>query len=60
MNTELSLATSISTPGGKFSLIFGIMLRTAALRSSGLAVALRITPKVMASLPFKRVAVRSA
>ena len=60
MNTELSLATRMSTPGGKFSLILGIMLRTAVLRSSGLAVALRITPKAIVSLPFKRVDVRSA
>ena len=59
INTELSLATSISIPDGKFSLIFGIIWRTAALRSSGLAVALRITPRVMASRPFRRVDVRS-
>ena len=59
INTELSFAISISIPGGRFSLIFGIILRTAALRSSGLAVAFRITPSVMASRPFKRVEVRS-
>ena len=60
MNTELSLATSISIPGGRFSLILGSMARTAADRSSGLAVALRITPRVMALRPFNRVEVRSA
>ena len=59
INTELSFAISISIPGGRFSLIFGIILRTAALRSRGFAVALRITPSVMASRPFKRVEVRS-
>ena len=59
MNTELSLATSISTPAGKLALILGIISRTPADKSSGFAVALRITPSVMASLPFKRVAVRS-
>ena len=59
MNTELSLATSISMPGGRFSLILGSMARTAALNSKGLAVALRITPRVIASRPFNRVAVRS-
>ena len=59
MNTELSLAISISTPAGKFALIFGIISRTSAERSSGLAVALRITPSVMASRPLSRVAVRS-
>ena len=59
MKTELSLAISISMPGGKFSLMRGIMARMAALKSRGLAVALRITPSVMASRPFSRVEVRS-
>ena len=39
MNTELSLAMSMVMPGGKSDCNFGIMSRTPALNSSGLAVA---------------------
>ena len=39
MNTELSLAMSMEMPGGKSDCNFGIMARTPALNSSGLAVA---------------------
>ncbi len=50
MNTEESLATSMRTPGGRFSWMRGIMAVIALLSSKGLAVALRKTPSAMASL----------
>jgi hypothetical protein len=52
MNTELSLAMSIEMPGGRSACSLGIMARTPRLSSSGLAVAWRITPAVMATLPL--------
>ena len=52
MNTDESLATSIFTPGGKFSLMRGIIAVMALLSSKGLAVELRSTPKAIDSLPL--------
>ena len=60
INTELSLAMSIVTPGGRSACNLGIMARTPLESSSGLAVAWRITPAVMATLPFKRDPLRSS
>ena len=60
MNTELSLAISMETPGGKFFCRRGISARTPLLNSSGLAVAWRNTPTVIADRPFRRVALRSS
>ena len=50
MNTEESLATSMRTPGGRFSLMRGSMAVMALLSSKGLAVALRSTPSAIDSL----------
>ena len=60
MNTELSFATSIVIPGGKSACNLGIMARTPLLSSNGLAVAWRITPAVMATLPLSREPLRSS
>ena len=60
MNTELSLATATSTPGGRFCLTRSSRRRTPAESSSGFAVAWRITPSETASRPLSRTLVRSA
>ena len=52
MNTELSLATSMRRPGGRSCWMRGMTSRTPAEMSSGLAVALRITPTLTAGLPL--------
>ena len=52
MNTDESLATSMFTPGGRLSLMRGIMAVMALLSSKGLAVELRRTPSAMDSLPL--------
>ena len=60
MNTELSLATSICTPGGTSRRTLARRSRTLCDNSSGLAVAWRITPMPSASRPFKRTLLRSS
>ena len=60
MNTELSLAMSMLMPGGRSALSLGSISRTPWQRSSGLAVAWRITPAEIASRPFRRTEVRSS
>ncbi len=52
MKMELSLATSMLTPGGNSSVMRGNMTCTAAESSSGFAVAWRITPSEIASRPL--------
>ncbi len=52
MKIELSLATSMLTPGGSSSTMRGSICCTAADSSSGLAVAWRITPSESASRPL--------
>ena len=59
MNTELSLAITNSRSPGRSCWIRGRTSRTPAEMSSGLAVALRITPAEIAGLPFRRTTVRS-
>ena len=60
MNTELSFATSICTPGGRSRRTLVSSSRTPADKSSGLAVAWRITPTPTESRPFKRTLERSS
>ena len=60
IKTELSLATSISTPGGRSRCTLTISCRTPSDSSSGFAVAWRITPIPMASRPFNRTLERSS
>ena len=60
MKTELSLATSITIPAGRSACSLGKAARTPLDRSSGLAVACRITPTATAARPFRRTAVRSS
>ncbi len=60
MNTELSLAMSTFTPGGRSFLTFSSNSRTPAESSSGLAVACRITPSEIESRPFRRTELRSS
>ena len=59
MNTALSLACTTVTEGGRSAWICGIAARTPAETSSGLAVALRMTPVDTTALPFSRASVRS-
>ena len=60
IKTELSLATSTSTPGGRSRCTLTSSLRTPADKSSGLAVAWRITPTPIESRPFRRTLERSS
>ncbi len=60
MKTELSLAMSIDTSGGRSAFSRGIISRTPADNCSGLAVAWRITPAEIADLPFSRTLLRSS
>ena len=60
IKTELSLATSTTTPGGKSFWIFSIKARTPADKSRGFAVAWRMTPTPIASLPLSRTLERSS
>ena len=60
MKTELSFAMSMVISAGRSALSLGIIARTPADRSSGLAVAWRITPAEIAVLPFSRTRLRSS
>ena len=60
MKTELSLAMSMPRSPGRSSLSFGIAARTPSDRTSGLAVACRITPAATARRPFRRTVLRSS
>ena len=60
MNTELSLATSICTPGGKSLRSLSSSLTTPADNSSGLATACLMTPTPTASRPLRRTVERSS
>ena len=59
MKTELSLACSTVTLGGRSRWICGISAFTPAATSSGLAVALRMMPVLMLGTPFRRTRLRS-
>ena len=59
MNTELSLAGTTVTEGGRSRWICGITARTPAATSSGLAVALRTMPVEIDGTPFSRTRERS-
>ncbi len=60
MNTELSLAMSISTSGGRSAFSLGKASRTPFDRSSGLAVAWRMMPTATAERPLSLTTVRSS
>src|SRR6218665_2165944 len=60
MNSELSLATSITRSAGRSARNPGIIARTPWDTSSGFAVAWRITPTEMASRPLSRTRLRSS
>ncbi len=60
MNTELSLAMLMVTPGGRSACSLGISALTPLLSSSGLAVAWRMTPAPTATLPLSRMPLRSS
>ena len=59
MKTEMSLACRTVTDGGRSRWICGISARTPAATSSGLAVALRMTPVEIDGTPFRRTRERS-
>ena len=59
MNTELSLACTTVTDAGRSRWICGMIARTPAATSSGLAVALRMTPVEIDGTPFSRTRERS-
>jgi hypothetical protein len=59
MKTELSLAGTTVTDGGRSRWICGITARTPAATSIGLAVALRMTPVETEGTPFSRTRERS-
>ena len=59
MNTDRSLASTTVTLAGRSRWIAGIAARTPSATSSGLAVALRITPVLIDGTPFRRTRERS-
>ena len=59
MKTELSLAWTTLTDAGRSRWICGISARTPSATSSGLAVALRITPVLIDGTPLSRTRLRS-
>ena len=59
MKTDKSLASTTFTLAGRSRWICGISARTPSATSSGLAVALRMTPVLMEGTPFRRTRLRS-